>query len=250
MTNSKINTSLSHLSSGLRVTTAADDAAGLSIADNLRNQANGLGQAVRNGNDAVAMLQTADGALSEVSNIMDIVKQKIIQGANDTNDATSREALKADIDALINSANDIIEKTQFNNENLFGGAEKVFHVGAYTGDTTSVTIGSLDAKMVQADYTVDTNANAETSLQNIDDKLVSMNKLRASIGSAQQRIESTVRNISITQVNVTAAESQIRDVDFAQESAEFNKQNILAQSGTYAMSQANAVQQNVMRLLQ
>jgi flagellin len=250
MTNSNISTSLSHLSSGLRVTTAADDAAGMSIADNLRNQANGLGQAIRNGNDAVALLQTADGALAEVSNIMDMIKQKSIQAANDTNDTTSRTALKNDIDALIASSNSIIQDTQFNNQNLFGTGAKTFHVGAYNGDTVAATIGSTPAIMATADYVVDSNANAETAITNIDARLTSMNKLRASIGSVQQRIESTVRNISITQVNVKAAESQIRDVDFAAESAEFNKNNILAQSGSYALSQANAVQQNVLRLLQ
>jgi flagellin len=251
LTNNRISTSLSHLSSGLRITTAADDAAGMSIADNLRNQASGLGQAVRNGNDAVALLQTADGALAEVSNIMDLIKQKIIQGANDTNDVNSRTALKADIDALVASSNDILAKTKFNNSKIFDGANaKVFHVGAYNADTVTTTVNSTHASMDNTDYTVDTNANAETALTNIDAKLVSMNTLRAKIGSFQQRIESTVRNISITQVNVKAAESQIRDVDFAQESAEFNKQNILAQSGSYALAQANSVQQNVLRLLQ
>jgi flagellin len=250
MTNSRISDSLSNLSSGLRITTAADDAAGMSIADNLRNQADGLGQAIRNGNDAVAFMQVADGALNEVSNIMDLIKQKIIQGANDTNDTVSRQALKDDIDALIASSNSIITDTQFNNQPLFGAGAKVFHVGAYTGDTASVTIGSTPARMSTTTYNVSTNATAEAALSQIDLRLVSMNKLRAAIGSAQQRVESTVRNISITQVNVKAAESQIRDVDFAAESASFNKNNILAQSGSYALSQANAVQQNVLKLLQ
>jgi flagellin len=249
-TNNNISNSLAHLSSGLRITTAADDAAGMSIADNLRNQANGLGQAIRNGNDAVAMLQTADGALAEVSNIMDMIKQKTIQAANDTNDTNSRTALKDDIDALITSSNSIIQDTKFNNQALFGGGAKTFHIGAYNGDTVAATIGSTPAIMTAASYIVTGNAAAESAIALIDGRLTSMNKLRASIGSIQQQIESTVRNISITQVNVKAAESQIRDVDFAAESAEFNKQNILAQSGSYALSQANAVQQNVLRLLQ
>jgi flagellin len=246
----QLSHSLSNLSSGLRVQSAADDAASLHIADNLRNQTHGLGQAIRNGNDAVALLRTADDALAEISNIMDHIKQKIIQAANDTNDTVSRGALKDDIDALIQASNDIVTQTRFNNQNLFGVGARSFHVGAFSGDTVTVTIGSSPARMSTTSFNVSTHATAEAAMSRIDLKVVSMNKLRASIGSAQQQIESTVRNISITHVNVKAAESQIRDIDFAIASSEFNKSSILAMSGSYSIAQANVVQGQVLNLLQ
>jgi len=471
-----LDKSLQRLSSGLRINTAADDASGLAIANQLKAQSTGLGQAIRNANDGIGVAQTADGALDEYENIINTVRTKSIQAASDGQNADSRKAIQSDIDKLLEEANNIAKTTQFNGQALLDGTfqNKAFHIGAYkdetvnisisntqtnaigahvnqTGDATTgdgtvnsaataanngsattaaaafdgsatinsvaiaasvsgseagqtagsafakaiainavenktnvhataetvatgtagITAGTIDANNTSnatlvingvniGDVTVqandadgalrnainkksnetgvvasldggklvltandgrdiklgDTNSGstdgiihmkadtggriysgkltltsasgvdlkegsaglagfaasttartisvanpansadvttrkaAEDTILTMDFALKQIDSIRSNIGSTQNQLESTVRNISVTQVNVSAAESQIRDVDFAAESANFAKHNILAQSGTYAMSQANAVQQNVLRLLQ
>jgi len=483
-TNNNLDKSLQRLSSGLRINTAADDASGLTIANQLRSQSSGLGQAISNANDGIGVMQTADGALDEYENILNTVRTKSIQAASDGQNADSRAAIQNDIDKLLEEANNIATTTSFNGQNLLDGTytDKSFHIGAYkdetvdisisnvqtnaigahvnktgdlatsegsvnsnasitaTGDaggattiavafdaafaingevtgasvagtedgqtagsawakaeainsienstgvhataetlvtgTAAITAGTFDTNSTTAaalvingtdignvtvlandsdgalrnainaksnitgvtasldggklvlssnegreislgtttddtdgdsDATIhmgsDANTNmmyysgeltlssgsqvtvtegaagtagfaaastdatlsvenpansvdvttrsgAEDAILTMDFALKQVDAIRSNLGSTQNQLESTVRNISVTQVNVSAAESQIRDVDFAAESAEFSKQNILAQSGTYAMSQANAVQQNVLRLLQ
>jgi len=252
-----LDKSLNSLSSGLRINRAADDSAGLAIANQLSAQSNGLGQAIRNGNDGIGLIQTADGALEEYGNILNRVRTLAVQAANDTQSTTSRSYISGEITALMSQASDIAATTAFNGIKLLNGSGGAagtftFHTGAYANETQSVTIGSAGVSTITGGgaYTVDTQANAEVTIATMDTAIVAVDDLRATLGAAQNRLESTVRNISVTQVNVKAAESQIRDVDFAAESANFAKHNILAQSGSYAMSQANAVQQNVLRLLQ
>jgi len=444
--NRALDKSLEALSTGLRINKAADDASGMAIANQLKSQANGLGQAIRNANDGINVAQTADGALEEYTNIINTVRTKAIQAASDGQNANSRKAIQRDIDKLLEEANNIAKTTSFNGQNLLDGSfqNKKFHIGAYseetvginiantktnamgvhvdkqgnsatsaaltggltindkdgnaikvgatasgakvgqtansawakanainavsdktevkaiatnviTGDsvasgsisagaltingvdigdvtvqasdadnalmnainavsdqtgvvathdggklvltandgsdikisgsgTVSSTIGLGDAINVGkitlvSDHAVDlggtasaigfaaggehlskesaldtidvtTREGAEKAIRTTDAALKQIDAIRSDIGSVQNQLESTVRNISVTQVNVTAAESTIRDVDFAAESANLKKRNILAQSGVYAMSQANAAQQNVMRLLQ
>ena len=430
-TNLGLDKSLQRLSSGLRINTAADDASGLAIANQLRAQSTGLGQAIRNANDGIGVTQTADGALDEYENIINTVRTKAIQAASDGQNANSRKAIQADIDKLLEEAQNIATTTQFNGQQLLDGTfkDKAFHIGAYADETVGISIGdvrttqigdyatttggatttalasgdllinsqdvgatTIDAKdmarainavtattgvsatadttvlgaavtggtiasgditinginlpamTIQANdadgaltkaindladqtgvtaslaggkltlnaadgrdiiigeansgagkagltaatthgkltlesdkaivigganagkagltagtvattgslksISVSTRTDAEAAIKTTDAALRQLDSVRSGIGSTQNQLESTVRNISVTQVNVAAAESQIRDVDFAAESANFAKHNILAQSGTYAMSQANAVQQNVLRLLQ
>ncbi|SFV64233.1 Flagellin [hydrothermal vent metagenome] len=454
-TNLGLDKSLQRLSSGLRINTAADDASGLAIANQLKAQASGLGQAIRNANDGVGVAQTADGALEEYENIINTVRTKAIQAASDGQNVDSRKAIQADISKLLEEAQNIAKTTSFNGQNLLDGTftDKAFHIGAYSNETVNISIGSAQTTQVgahvnkegnsvnddttsqaaalAADFAINgtttgvsktdtaTGANttahdegsawakaiaingvegktgvhataettvtgtaavtagsiaagdltingvdigavtvsnndadnalinainkvsnqtnvtasldggtlklyaadgsdivlgganstdaithtgdnsstiynsgkltltsgnavtisgtvtdtgltattystdsalntvdvtsrsaAEDAIITTDFALKQLDAIRSNIGSTQNQLESTVRNISVTQVNVAAAESQIRDVDFAAESANFAKHNILAQSGTYAMSQANAVQQNVLRLLQ
>ncbi|SFV68641.1 Flagellin [hydrothermal vent metagenome] len=456
--NRALDKSLQRLSSGLRINTAADDASGMAIANQLKSQASGLGQAIRNANDGVGVAQTADGALNEYENILNTVRTKAIQAASDGQNKDSRTAIQNDITKLLQEANNIAKTTSFNGQKLLDGSfqNKSFHIGAYSnetvgisiangqtdtigrhvdatgsvavdtvaltagamtintdeltaavavgstvadtgkeGDTVSIahsadsawakaiainavstqtevtaiattqkaataaitsgtisagdlTINDIDIGKVVvkgsdsdhalmnainaqtdktgvvateeggkliltaqdgsdikvsgntavsaitgqaqavntgeitlvSDHTVRVSAGAshigfasdaklskevdstlsqidvtsregaEKAIRTVDSALKQMDAIRSNIGSTQNQLESTVRNISVTQVNVTAAESQIRDVDFAAESANFSKHNILAKSGAYAMSQANAVQQNVMKLLQ
>ncbi len=461
-TNSGLDKSLQRLSSGLRINTAADDASGLSIANQLKAQSSGLGQAISNANDGIGVMQTADGALDEYENIINTVRTKAIQAASDGQNDDSRASIQRDISKLLEEAQNIATTTQFNGQQLLDGtfSDKNFQIGAYSNETVGVSIqnaqttslgqyansetqkdtigtasianddvkvngtsigaiasnataaqkaaavnnvtsstgvtadadtkllgnavvaggtiaagsvfvngidlgdvtfssndgtgtlvqafndiqdqtgvkasienGALkltdkdggdiklsttaaggtvaasadtdkmgitnvklndqasaalaevsqgavvlesdssiqltyansgEASMGFANITGDTvslaNAvssvnvstydGAQKAIKQADHALKQLDVIRSNIGSTQNQLESTVRNISVTQVNVSAAESQIRDVDFAEESANFSKHNILAQSGTYAMSQANAVQQNVMRLLQ
>jgi flagellin len=440
-TNLGLDKSLTALSSGLRITKAADDASGMTIANSLKAQALGLGQAINNANDGIGVVQTADGALEEYTNIINTVRTKAIQAASDGQDADSRMAIQRDINRLLEEADNIAQTTSFNGLNLLDGTytDKQFQIGAYANETVEFSIssvrtaatgnmtqtvgaavsagttaatlevngntvaqqtvsattsdganliaaainaadssvtavgtnsittavvgggsladgnltingvdirataiaagdatGALEASInavssqtgvtarTNADGTMtltgvdganihigdpDTTANigtitgltvtaggvetnygtvtltgeavginnatavsglnavtsnnyslsdtdvtsysaAQLAIQISDAALNEVDKVRSDIGSVQNQLESTIRNISVTQVNVTAAESQIRDVDFAAESANFAKLNILAQSGSYALSQANAVQQNVLRLLQ
>jgi len=261
MNNIQLDKSLNRLSSGLRINHAADDAAGLAIADKLSAQSEGLGQAIRNANDGIGLVQTADGALEEYTNILKRVRVLAVEAANDTQDATSRGHIQKEVKALLEEASDIAATTKFNgvaildgNNGSKGSGQFVFHVGAYKDETQTVAIKTNTVTAIVggavSTVKVDTQTNAESTIKKMDDALDTLNEKRAILGAAQNKLESTVRNISTTQVNVTAAESQIRDVDFAAESANFAKRNILAQSGSYAMSQANAVQQNVLRLLQ
>jgi flagellin len=252
--NKGLDKSLANLSSGLRITKAADDAAGLSIANKLGAQKEGLGQAIRNSNDGIALIQTADGALEEYGNILKRVRTLSVQAANDTQNTASRAAISNEIQSLMAEASDIASTTAFNGMTILNGDHSggnfTFHTGAYSTQTITVAIGSAGtASMSAGTFTVATQTDAETTITNMDKAIAAVDKLRSTLGAAQNKLESTVRNISVTQVNVASAESKIRDVDFAEESANLQKRNILAQSGTYALSQANAAQQNVSTLL-
>jgi flagellin len=253
-----LDKSLTALSSGLRINKAADDSAGLAIANKLSAQSQGLGQAIKNSNDGIGLIQTADGAMEEYGNILQRVRVLATQAANDTQDADSRGYISLEITALMAEADDIATTTKFNGVSILDGtggssADGVFtfHTGAYATETQSVDIGTATvAVLASGAHTVTTQTLAEATISQMDIAIGAVDGLRATMGAAQNKLESTVRNISVTQVNIAAAESQIRDVDFAAESANFSKHNILAQSGSYAMSQANSVQQNVLRLLQ
>ena len=253
MNNVGLDKSLTALSSGLRINKAADDASGLSIANKLSSQSLGLGQAIRNANDANGLIQTADGALEEYTNILNRIRTLAVQGANDTQDSASRTYIGKEMIRLQSELNHIANETKFNGKTLLDSTITYkFHVGAYKDETTDTVISDMNTDQVFKDQIsgLTTQDSAETIISMMDSALNTVANLRATLGAAQNQLESTVRNISVTQVNVTAAESQIRDVDFAAESANFSKHNLLAQSGSYAMSQANAVQQNVMKLLQ
>ena len=254
-----LDKSLASLSSGLRINKAADDSAGLAIANKLAAQSQGLGQAIANANDAIGLIQTADGAMEEYGNIMKRVRVLAVQGANDTQDATSRGFISQEIQALLAEASDINATTRFNGTKLLNGTggnlgSFTFHVGAYNGETQTVALGTNSVSMIvgvsSPSIIVSEQSDAEATIGLMDTAIKNIDSKRATYGASQNKLESTVRNISVTQVNIAAAESAIRDVDFAKESATFAKHNILAQSGSYAMSQANAVQQNVLRLLQ
>jgi flagellin len=271
--NANLNSSLEKLSSGLRINRAADDASGLSIADKLRTQASSLGQAVENGNAAITMIQIADKAMDEQSNILDTIKTKLTQAATATTTAAGVAAISADIVKLAEQLENIAENTNYNGQKLLEGttggvaATKSFQLGEFSGDTIDLGNGSATQTIsgaIQASWSgiggtvitsagalsISTNAQASALMDDIDSALDTLNEMRSTIGSTQNKVESKVRNLEVTVTNVKAAESIIRDVDYAAESANFNKLNIISQAGTYAISQANTIQQNVTRLLQ
>lgn len=265
--NKNLSNSLEKLSSGLRINKASDDASGLAIADKLRTQASSLGQSISNGNSAVALTQIADKAMAEQSNILDIIKTKLIQAGTDTTSAEGREAIEKDVDKLLDQLNNIAAQTNYNGNTLLQASASskstaagfTFQMGETSADTIASTagvaantsgLGLATIKTEVASTGSFTATEARGFLSTIDDALDTLNGWRSDFGSTQNQLESAIRNQMTQQTNIKAAESVIRDVDYAAESANFNKQNIIAQAGTYAMSQANAVQQNVMRLLQ
>jgi len=279
-TNTNISSSLEKLSTGFKINAAADDASGLSIADKLRTQASGLNQSIDNGNSGVALLQIADQAMAEQSNILDIVKQKLLQASTATTSAEGVEAIGKDITKLLDQVNNIALSTTYNGTQLLAvgsagalsaagtaqsTAELKFQMGTTADDI--ITLGSgiratasglavTDLRATASAWDATTNsatglqASAREFLDDIDSALNTLNAWRADVGSTQNQVESSIRNLMTQVTNTLAAESVIRDVDYAEESANYNKQNIISQAGTYAMSQANSSAQNVLRLLQ
>ncbi|MCK5110926.1 MAG: flagellin [Arcobacteraceae bacterium] len=265
-----LSSSLEKLSTGLRINKASDDASGMAIADKLRTQASAVGQGIANANAANTFIQIADKAMAEQSNIMDIVKTKLMQASTSTTSSDGRVAILNDIKALLSQFDAISSSTNYNGTTLLQGADFDFQIGedstndkitvatTYGATTTSIAssggaAGKVGLKSLASTGVTTTNITASMALaamSTIDAALTNLNTVRSEFGSGQNQIESALRNMMTTRTNLKAAESIIRDVDYAAESANFNKQNIIAQAGTYAISQANAIQQNVLRLLQ
>ena len=275
LTNNNIKNSLEKLSSGLRINKASDDASGLAIADKLRTQVTSINQGISNGNSAIALLQIADKSMAEQSTILDTVKAKLIQANTDTTSQDGRTAIAKDITKLLDQLNNIAQQTNYNGTTLLqasatGTSAKSalsFQVGENTRDeietaeiqanlsgyglTTlkgDVSAGAAASSATAAD--IFTRTMAQDGQTAVDKAITTLNGYRGDIGSTQNQVESAVRNLMTQSTNIKAAESVIRDVDYAAESANFNKLNIISQAGSYAISQANATQQNVLRLLQ
>ena len=263
-TSNSLSSSLEKLSSGLKINKASDDASGLAIADKLRTQATSINQAVDNGNSAVSLLQIADKSMSEQSTILDTIKAKLIQANTDTTSSDGREAIRKDITKLLTQLDNIADQTNYNGTTLLQASASssavssglTFQVGEKS--TNTITNGGIQsntsglAMTTLAGLTTNglTQTVAAAQQTIVDAAITKLNGYRGDIGSTQNQVESAVRNLMTQATNVKAAESIIRDVDYAQESANFNKQNIISQAGSYAISQANTVQQNVLKLLQ
>ena len=262
-TNNSLSSSLEKLSSGLKINKASDDASGLAIADKLRTQVTSIDQGVANGNSAVSLLQIADKSMAEQSTILDTIKAKLIQANTDTTSDAGRTAIAGDIAKLLEQLTNIGEQTNYNGRQLISGSDgataasvHTFQVGEKNTDT--ITTGTINANTTGLGLgALSTAANATltktiaAAQQTVVNKAITtLNSYRADIGSTQNQVESAVRNLMTQSTNLSAAESVIRDVDYAEESANFNKQNIISQAGSYAISQANTVQQNVLKLLQ
>jgi flagellin len=255
-TQNDLSKSLEKLSSGLRINRAADDAAGLAISEGLRSQVNGLNVAARNAQDGISVIQTAEGALTEVHSILQRVRDLTNQGANDSNNAKSRDAIQKEINTLGDELTRIADSTNFNGIKLLsGGTTLTFQVGAGAVaaedqisvnltdfDTLGADIKTLAAGMTDA-------ATYGAALAGIDTQIQAVSTARAGYGALQNRFESTINSLNVSAENLAAAESRIRDTDMASEMVKFTSANILSQAGTAMLAQANQANQGVLQLL-
>ena len=250
--NNALGVSLQRLSSGLRINSAKDDAAGLQISDRLTSQINGLNQAQRNANDGISLAQVAEGALNETTNILQRMRTLALQSANGSNSTADRVTIQAEVTALTSEINRIASDTSFGTTNLLSGGFTAvkFQVGAEANQTISVSISNRSAGTLGVSgLSVSSVAGAQTSIGKIDLALASVDATRGNLGAFQNRLSSTLNNLSNISENVSSARARIRDADFADESANLAKNQILQQAGLSILSQANASSQSVLSLL-
>jgi len=259
MTALAFSKSAEKLSSGLRINRAGDDAAGLSISEKLRAQVRGLNQAVRNAQDGISLIQTAEGALNEVHSILQRMRELAVQAANDTLTTEDRQAIAQELVSLRNELDRIAQQTQFNGQNLLDGtfSAKLFHIGANQNQTIMVTINNVNSTVIGGNLSnlVDTfnttpnQVNAEALITGVDQAIKDVSGVRSGLGAVQNRLEHTIANLSVASENLTAAESRIRDTDMAAEMVNFTRLQILQQAGIAVLAQANVNPQVVLKLL-
>jgi len=256
-----LSTSFERLSSGFRINSASDDAAGLQITDRMTSQVQGLNQAVRNANDAISLSQTAEGALQETTTALQRIRTLAVQSQNGINSSADRVALQKEVSALRTEISRISTTTQFAGVNVLSGDFSAkFLVGANAGQTISVNLSS--AALTRAgvdgfsatglgitDADVLTGTNASSMLAAVDSAISAVGGLRADLGALQNRFQSTIRNLSNISENVSAARSQIKDTDFATETANLTRNQIIQQASTTVLSQANQRPQAALQLL-
>ncbi|MBC7712830.1 MAG: flagellin FliC [Rhizobacter sp.] len=253
-----MNKSLEKLSSGQRINRAGDDAAGLAISENLKAQIKGLGQAERNAEDGISLVQIAEGALGEVSNIMIRLRELSVQAASDTIGGTERKFLNVEFEQLTSEVDRIANSTEFNRVPLLNGTGAVFDIQIGTrndpiSDRLTFDASSADVNIAALGLnlaSVSDKISAQNSLTSIDQAIISVSGIRADFGALQNRLQSTVNNIQVSIENLSSANSRVRDTDVAAETAELTKQNILMQAGTSVLSQANSSTKSALELIQ
>ena len=253
-----LNKSLEKLSSGQRINRAGDDAAGLAISENLKAQIKGLGQAERNAEDGVSLVQIAEGALGEVSNILIRLRELSVQAASDTIGGTERKFLNVEFEQLTSEVDRIANSTEFNRVPLLNGTGSVFDIQIGTrndpiSDRLTFDASSADVNVAALGLnlaSVSDKISAQNSLTSIDQAIISVSGIRADFGALQNRLQSTVNNIQVSIENLSSANSRVRDTDVAAETAELTKQNILMQAGTSVLSQANSSTNSALSLIQ
>ncbi|MEQ6436178.1 flagellin domain-containing protein [Comamonas sp. w2-DMI] len=263
---SSLSTTMQRLSSGLRVNSAKDDAAGLAIAERMNAQTRGMNVAVRNANDGISMAQTAEGSLSKIGDNLQRMRELAVQAANGTNNTTDRNSMAKEFQALAAEIARVTDNTQFNSKKLLTNEASAvdFQVGAGTGTDNQITVsggvvtdtaanwggsgaGTIATVAVSAVFS-DASA-ALTAMDNIDAALNAVNDMRATYGATQNRFESVVANLQVAAENSAAARSRITDADFATETANLSRSQILQQAGTAMVAQANQLPQGVLSLL-
>ena len=259
-TQSSLSTSMQRLSSGLRINSAADDAAGSAISQRMAAQVNGMNVAVRNANDGISLAQTADSALASVTDNLQRMRELAVQGLNATNNSSDKDSLNQEFTQLAAEVTRVIGGTTFNGTAILatGAGTLSFQVGANTtaNDTVSITTTNLSADVSVTNVTSATigcnvaNATLDTVVNNIDAAINDINSQRAVYGASQNRFQAVVSNLQSAVVNQSAAKSRITDADFAAETANLSRAQILQQAGTAMVAQANQLPQGVLKLLQ
>ena len=266
-TQNDLSKSLEKLSSGLRINRASDDAAGLAISEGLKSQVNGMTVASRNAQDGISVIQTAEGALGEVTSILQRVRDLAVQAGNDSNNVDSRKAITTEVTALTTELSRIGDSTNFNGTNLLDKSANTtgkmsFQVGAGTGTANQIVVdlstAGTDIKTLAADLTTAivttdgfaSSSAAATTIATIDAAIKSVSTSRAELGANQNRFESVVKTLAVSKENLTAAGSRIRDTDMAAEMVNYTRASILSQAGTAMLAQANQSNQGVLQLLQ
>ena len=249
---------LEKLSSGNRINRAGDDAAGLAISENLKAQIRGLGQAERNAADGISLVQIAEGALAEVSNILIRLRELSVQAASDTIGNTERKFLNVEFEQLTSEVDRIANSTEFNRVPLLNGTGAVFDIQIGTrndpiSDRLTFDASSADVNIAALGLNLASVADkisSQNSLASIDQAIISVSGIRADFGALQNRLSSTINNIQVSVENLSAANSRVRDTDVAAETAEFTKNNILVAAGTSVLAQANSSTKNALNLIQ
>ncbi|MEQ1876325.1 MAG: flagellin [Bdellovibrionia bacterium] len=247
---------LAALSSGSRITQAADDAAGLAISENIKSQARGLKMARNNAYNAISLIQTSEGGLNEINNILTRLRELGVQSASDTVSDVERGFLNNEAEQLVQEADRIAQTTMFGNKKLLSGEndELEYHVGAFAGPENVIAYKmKADATGGTLGYdsiTVDSKDSARETLQKVDDAIVKIGAMRADFGAVQSRLNSTVSNLDIQHENISAANARIRDADIAFEASEVASANVLQSAAVNVLAQANTLPQQAMRLLQ
>ena len=252
-----LDKSLERLSSGYRINRAGDDAAGLAISENLKAQIRGLKQASRNAEDGISLIQVAEGSLSEVSNILIRLRELGVQAASDTIGPVERQFLNVEYDQLVSEVDRIADGTEFNGTQLLSGTGSVLDFQVGTRNDPNIDRLSFDAS--KADSTsaalginltsVADKASAQNSLSAIDAAITSVSAMRADFGALQNRLQSTINNLAVSVENMSAANSRIRDVDIASETADMTMNKVLLQAGTAVLAQANQTPEIALSLL-
>ena len=257
-TNQNMEKSLERLSSGSRINRAADDAAGLAISEKMTSQVKGLAQAQRNAQDGISMIQTAEGALKETHSILQRMRELSVQAANDSNTDPDRVEIQEEVNQLSNEIDRISTTTEFNTKKLLNGdvasgSELTFHIGANSGQNTTLAIRDMGAtanlNVGTGSINVTTQSGANAAIATVDSAITEVSSERSKLGAMQNRLEHTINNLSTSEENLTAARSRIKDVDMAKEMMNMSKQQILQQAGTAMMAQANQMPQGVLQLL-
>ncbi len=253
---SAMQKSLEKLSSGFRINRASDDAAGLAISEKMRGQIRGIGQAKRNAQDGISLLQTAEGALNQTHAILQRMRELSVQAANDSLSEDDRTSISTEMSQLTDEIDRIKDSTKFNGANLINGdidAKKI-QIGAdqdsSNDQTLEITIDSMGASDLTVDgLDVSDNSGAGDAITAIDEAIQTVSNMRASIGAWQNRLENNISNLTAAAENITSAESRIRDVDMAEEMSKFTRNQVLNQAGVAMLAQANQTPQAILKLL-
>lgn len=256
-TNGSLSTSMQRLSTGLRINSAKDDSAGLAIAERMTSQVRGMSVASRNANDGISVLQTAEGALGKIGESLQRMRELAVQSANGSNSSTDRDNLNAEYKDLKTEIGRVLEATEFNGKKLLkGGEDMTFQIGTGTAAAEDqITVGfatmSTDLGAALTLGTIDGTDNAKSldEIDLLDTAIDEVTKQRSTLGAAQNRFDSVIANLSVASENVASARGRIMDADFAVESANLSRAQVLAQAGNTMLAQANQQPQQVMSLL-